>query len=82
MEQLRGYLKMTLKETMQQLDHLLTRVVKDLPKVHRGNKSAAQRIRVGTIKLERVAKLFRRESVAQEKGVRPKIRSKHKKKKR
>jgi hypothetical protein len=74
---------MTLKETMQQLDQLLTRVVKDLPKVHRGNKSAAQRIRVGTIKLERVAKLFRRESVAQEKGGRlKKTKLKARKKKR
>lgn len=59
---------MALKETMQELDHLLSNVVKDLTKVHRGNKAAAQRVRVGTLRLERVAKLFRRESVAAEKG--------------
>lgn len=74
---------MTLKETMQQLDHLLANVVKDLTKVHRGNKAAAQRVRVGTIKLERIAKVFRRESVAAEKGGRlRKPKSKLKKKKR
>ena len=43
-------------------------VAKDLQKVNRGNKAAAQRVRVGTIKLERVAKLFRKESVTAEKG--------------
>lgn len=72
---------MALKETMQQLDHLISGVARDLTKVHRGNKAAAQRVRVGTIKLERVAKLFRRESVAAEKGGRlrkPKAR-RHKK---
>jgi len=59
---------MALKETMHQLDGLLAGVAKDLTKVSRGNKSAAQRVRVGTIKLERIAKLFRKESVAAEKG--------------
>jgi hypothetical protein len=59
---------MTLKETMQQLDHILANVAKDLTKVTRGNKTAAQRVRVGTIKLERIAKAFRRESVAAEKS--------------
>lgn len=73
---------MTLKETMHQLDLLLMNVVKDLMKVHRGNKSAAQRVRVDTIKLERVAKVFRRESLAAERGGRMrklKVRSKKKK---
>lgn len=72
---------MTLKETMQQLDHLLSNVVRDLTKVHRGNKAAAQRVRVGTIRLERVAKLFRRESVAAERGGRLR-KPKHRPKKR
>ena len=74
---------MTLKETMQQLDHLLSNVTKDLMKVHRGNQAAAQRVRVGTIKLERIAKQFRRESVAAEKGGKfRKLKLKAKKKKR
>jgi hypothetical protein len=59
---------MSLKESVQQLDHLLANVAKDLIKVTRGNKAAAQRVRVCTIKLERVAKVFRRESVAAEKS--------------
>lgn len=74
---------MTLKETMHQLDNLLVNVVKDLGKVYKGNKSAAQRVRVGTIRLERIAKLFRKESVAAEKGGRlRKSKSRQKKKKR
>jgi hypothetical protein len=52
---------------MQQLSHLLANLSKDLLKVQKGNKAAAQRVRVGTIKLERVAKLFRKESLSAEK---------------
>lgn len=49
---------------MSKLEHILTAVSKDLVKVARGNKSAAQRVRVGTLRLEKVGKLFRKESVA------------------
>ena len=63
---------MSLKDTMNHLHNLLGALAKDLAKVHRGNKTAAQRVRVGTIQLERTAKLFRKESVAAEKGKRPK----------
>jgi hypothetical protein len=59
---------MSLNETIGQLNHLLVALSKDLTKVQRGNRAAAQRVRVGTIKLERVAKEFRRESVAAEKS--------------
>lgn len=59
---------MALNDTMTQLNFLLTKVVTDLNKVHRGNKSAAQRVRVGTIDLEKIAKRFRKESVAAEKN--------------
>lgn len=59
---------MSLNETMNHLNHLLQSVSKDLTKVQRGNKAAAQRVRVGTIKLEKLAKLFRKESVAAEKS--------------
>lgn len=59
---------MSLNETMQQLSHLLSQLMKDLTKVSRGNKTAAQRVRTGTIKLEKVAKEFRKESVAAEKS--------------
>ncbi len=58
---------MSLHETMNELDRLLANLTKDLVKAFRGNKTAAQRVRTGTIHLEKVAKVFRRESVAAEK---------------
>jgi hypothetical protein len=59
---------MSLRDTMNHLNQLLSAVTKDLAKVCNGNKAAAQRVRTGTIKLEKVAKLFRKESVAAEKS--------------
>lgn len=59
---------MPLSDTMSHLGSLLTAITKDLAKVGRGNKAAAQRVRTGTIKLEKTAKLFRKESVEAEKG--------------
>jgi len=52
---------------MHQLEQLLTSLTKDMIKAHRGNKTAAQRIRTGTIKLEKIGKVFRKESVRAEK---------------
>jgi hypothetical protein len=71
---------MSLTETMNQLNHLLMTLTKDLLKVNRGNKAAAQRVRVGTIKLEKIAKKFRKESVVAEKSGRFKKKKKRKKK--
>lgn len=59
---------MSLAETISHLNQLLVALVRDLSKVHRGNKAAAQRVRTGTIKLEKVAKIFRKESVSAEKS--------------
>lgn len=59
---------MALNETVCKLEDLLNGLAKDLLKVSRGNKSAAQRVRVGTLRLEKVGKLFRKESVAAEKN--------------
>lgn len=59
---------MTLSDTIHQLSSLLAQISKDLVKVIKGNKSAAQRVRTGTIRLEKVAKLFRKESILSEKG--------------
>lgn len=77
---------MALTETMNHLNHLLTSVLKDLGKVQRGNKAAAQRVRVGTIRLEKVSKVFRKESVMAEKSgklrKKPSSAKKRKKKKR
>jgi hypothetical protein len=59
---------MALKDTMHHLHQILEGVMKDLTKVSRGNKAAAQRVRTGTIRLEKVAKTFRKESVMAEKS--------------
>lgn len=55
---------MSLSETMGKLEDLLTGISRDLTKVERGNRAAAQRVRVGTLRLEKVGKQFRKESVA------------------
>ena len=59
---------MALTNTMGKLENLLDGIAKDLTKVAKGNKAAAQRVRVRTIHLEKVGKLFRKESVAAEKS--------------
>ncbi len=59
---------MALADTINQLNHLLSRLAKDLTKVQQGNKAAAQRVRTGTIKLDKTAKIFRKESVHAEKN--------------
>lgn len=74
---------MSLGDTMGELENLLIAVTQDLTKVRRGNKSAAQRVRVGTLSLEKVGKQFRKESVKAEKtGRLKKPRKKAKKRKR
>ncbi len=58
---------MAIKDTMKTMRGMLEQLLKDLTKVERGNKAAAQRVRTGSIKLAKVAKMFRKESVAAEK---------------
>ena len=58
---------MALKDTISSLSELFEDLSKDLSKASRGNKTAAQRVRVRTIELERVAKQFRKESLEEEK---------------
>lgn len=58
---------MSLKETYKQTRELLTHILADLEKSENGNKAASQRVRTGTVKLEKIAKLFRKESIAFEK---------------
>lgn len=58
---------MSIKETFKDLRELLTHITTDLEKAENGNKAAAQRVRTGTVKLEKKAKLFRKESIAFEK---------------
>lgn len=67
---------MALKETIPQLQHILSQLMRDLAKASNGNKTAAQRVRTGTIHLQKIAKVFRKESVASEKGTPPKRKAK------
>ncbi len=58
---------MALKDTMNKMRGLLGELCHDLEKSERGNKAASQRVRTGSIKFEKTAKLYRKESVAAEK---------------
>lgn len=74
---------MSLADTMGQLENLLSEIARDLGKVLRGNRSAAQRVRVGTLRMEKVGKQFRKQSVHAEKaGKLRKLKKKAKKRKR
>jgi len=68
---------MALKDTVKQLHAIITAIAKDLIKAEKGNKTAAQRVRTGTIKFEKVAKKYRKESM---KSVKKKTARKKKKK--
>lgn len=71
---------MSLEKTIQELRELLNRCSSDLQKTEKGNRAAAQRVRTGTVRLEKVAKRFRKESVAEEKsGSFKKYKESHKK---
>ena len=54
---------MKFKETIEEVQALVDKISIDLKKVNRGNKEAAQRVRVNTVKLEKVGKVFRKESL-------------------
>lgn len=55
---------MALKATAEQMKKLLLEISHDLEKADRDNRAAAQRVRTNTIKFAKVAKVFRKESVA------------------
>jgi hypothetical protein len=59
---------MAIKETFKHLKDLLVAITHDLDKAEGGNKAASQRVRTGTVKLEKVAKLYRKESIKNEKA--------------
>jgi hypothetical protein len=61
---------MSMKDTVDTMESLLQQLKKDLAKTTKGNKAAAQRVRTATLKLEKVGKEFRKESMAvQKKGI-------------
>lgn len=59
---------MALKDTVKHLRDLLAHITQDLEKADNGNKAASQRVRTGTVRLEKVAKLYRKESIKSEKA--------------
>lgn len=59
---------MALAETIKHVRELLCALSIDLEKAAHGNKAASQRVRTGTIKLEKIAKRYRKESIASEKS--------------
>lgn len=59
---------MAIKETVKQLKDLLSHLQADIDKADGGNKAASQRVRTGTVKLEKVAKRYRKESIISEKS--------------
>ena len=61
---------MALKDTVKHLKDLLLNITNDLDKADKGNKAASQRVRTGTVKLEKTAKLYRKESIKSEKSTR------------
>ena len=58
---------MVLKETSMQVRALLEAMSCDLEKAMKGNRAAAQRVRTASILFSKLAKVFRKESLAEEK---------------
>ncbi|MEG1542556.1 MAG: hypothetical protein RRZ67_00945 [Victivallaceae bacterium] len=59
---------MALKDTFKLMKHLLDSLQKDLAKAETGNKAASQRVRTLSIKFEKTAKIYRKESIKSEKS--------------
>ncbi len=59
---------MALKDTVKHLRDLLAHITQDLEKADNGNKAASQRVRTGTVRLEKIAKAYRKESIKSEKA--------------
>lgn len=72
--------KMGLKETVAEMTDLLHLLLHDLAKATRGNKTAAQRVRTGTVRLSKISKIYRRESLALERPPKQKKKKTTKKK--
>jgi Histone H1-like protein Hc1 len=59
---------MALKDIHKDMHELLSQIMVDLKKAEGGNKAASQRVRTGTVKLEKSAKFYRKESIKAEKA--------------
>lgn len=71
---------MSFLQTTEELVELLQTILEDVPKMLKGNKTAAQRIRTKTVKIAKISKVWRKESLDQER--KKVIRKKKEKKKR
>ncbi|NBO24459.1 MAG: hypothetical protein EBU93_04420 [Chlamydiae bacterium] len=60
---------MALENTVDEMKMLLSNLNEDLAKSKKGNKAASQRIRVNSIKLEKIFKVFRKESLIKERSL-------------
>lgn len=70
---------MSFLQTTEELVDLLQTILEDVPKMLKGNKTAAQRIRTKTVKMAKVSKIWRKESLDQErKKAKPKKKEKKK----
>lgn len=58
---------MAFQDTVKEIRSLLAGLTIDIEKAANGNKAASQRVRTGTIKLEKAAKRYRKESIKAEK---------------
>ncbi len=63
---------MGLKEIIKTMNSMIDKLMEDLKKSERGIKAASQRVRTGTIKLAKIAKIYRKESVVEEKKMKKK----------
>ena len=59
---------MALNDTVRNMRELLAAISVDLEKAVGGNKAASQRVRTGTIRMEKTAKHYRKESISAEKS--------------
>jgi len=60
---------MTLKDTIKRMHIMLEHLAKDLKKAsEKGIKAASQRVRTDSIKFAKLSKLYRKESIASERG--------------
>lgn len=58
---------MSLRTTVADMRELMHEIMQNLDKSERGNRSAAQRARLCSIRFEKAAKRFRKESIAEAK---------------
>lgn len=59
--------KMAFEKATDEMSDLLNTILKDMPKVYKGNKQAAQRVRIATIELSKISKKWRKLSMSLEK---------------